>query len=62
MAVKVSPDSQDVVCQFCGEGDFDLIGLKSHYLSGYCPDFEATLDLHALAQGERPRPAAGETE
>lgn len=33
--------SDDVTCQFCGEGDFDLIGLKMHLRFGWCEAFEA---------------------
>ena len=33
---------QDIVCPFCEEEDFDLIGLKSHLLKGHCDDFEKT--------------------
>lgn len=29
----------DVTCPFCGEDDFDLIGLKNHFLAGYCDTF-----------------------
>ncbi len=30
----------DVVCPFCGEGDFDLVGLKMHLLNDeWCPQF-----------------------
>lgn len=25
-----------LVCPFCGEEDFDLSGLKGHFLAGYC--------------------------
>ena len=52
MAIAIDPESCDVVCPFCGEGDFDLIGLKAHYLSGYCPAFDATYDLTAIARKE----------
>jgi hypothetical protein len=31
--------NQDIVCPFCGEGDFDLIGLKRHFLNGWCECF-----------------------
>ena len=31
---------QDVVCPFCGEGDFDLIGLKIHLKMGHCDAYE----------------------
>ena len=27
------------VCPFCKEDDFDLIGLKGHFLNGYCKEF-----------------------
>jgi hypothetical protein len=30
-------------CQFCGESDFDLVGLKSHLLN-YCEQFSETPD------------------
>ena len=30
----------DVTCPFCGEKDFDLIGLKIHYERGYCDEYE----------------------
>ena len=29
-------DDCDVICPFCGEGDFDLVGLKMHLLRGWC--------------------------
>jgi len=31
-----------VTCPFCGEDDFDLIGLKYHLISGYCEIYEST--------------------
>lgn len=31
-----------VACPFCGEDEFDLIGLKIHYTRGYCDVFEET--------------------
>lgn len=33
------------VCPFCGEADFDSIGLKAHLLRGYCDQFNATENL-----------------
>lgn len=38
---KTDPNttSNDVACQFCGEGEFDLIGLKSHIQHGDCKAF-----------------------
>ena len=29
-----------VRCPFCGDGDFDLVGLKLHINRGWCPIFE----------------------
>ena len=29
-----------VACPFCGEDDFDLIGLKMHLMSGWCEVFD----------------------
>lgn len=34
-----------ILCPFCGETDFDLIGLKKHLLAGWCEVFNATEDL-----------------
>ena len=31
-----------VECPFCGEKDFDLIGLKIHFNRGWCQVFEQT--------------------
>jgi hypothetical protein len=31
-----------VRCPFCDEAEFDLIGLKLHYLRGYCDAFNDT--------------------
>ncbi len=30
-------------CPFCNEDDFDLIGLKIHFLRGHCEVFEQTI-------------------
>lgn len=36
----VCPDcGARVVCPFCGEKDFDLSGLKGHFLAGYCDKY-----------------------
>lgn len=34
-----------VICPFCKEGDFDLQGLKYHFLMGYCVQFEETEEI-----------------
>jgi uncharacterized Zn-finger protein len=33
-----------VVCPFCGEDDFDLLGLKFHLVRGWCETFEQLND------------------
>lgn len=38
MSEEANPDSS-VVCPFCGEGDFDLIGLKAHIAQGDCEPY-----------------------
>lgn len=36
-----------ITCPFCGEADFDLIGLKIHLTrEGWCPEFEALRSDH----------------
>ena len=30
------------ICPFCGESDFDLDGLKTHFIRGWCEPFEAS--------------------
>ena len=32
----------DKTCPFCGEKDFDNVGLKWHLTSGHCDDFNNT--------------------
>ena len=34
--------SSDIICPFCKEGDFDLAGLKNHYLRGWCDIWNKT--------------------
>ena len=39
-------DDSDVVCPFCGEGNFDIVGLKTHLVRGWCDKFnETSLDV-----------------
>lgn len=38
------PNPQDVVCPFCGEDDFDLIGLKKH-ITCYCEKYAETKSI-----------------
>lgn len=39
-----SKSNNDITCPFCGEIDFDLIGLKNHILS-YCESFQQVSTL-----------------
>lgn len=39
-----SPNPQDVVCPFCSEDDFDLIGLKKHLVC-YCEKYAETKSI-----------------
>jgi len=32
-----------MLCPFCSEDDFDLIGLKDHLLSGHCDKFNEVI-------------------
>ena len=34
--------SEYITCPFCNEEDFDLIGLKDHFVKGYCDVFNET--------------------
>ena len=36
----MSNTNDSIVCPFCGDGDFDLIGLKLHINRGWCQPFE----------------------
>ena len=35
-------ESSDIVCPFCGEKDFDKIGLKDH-LERFCEEYATTI-------------------
>ena len=35
----------EVICPFCNEKDFDLIGLKAHLLRGWCSNFNNTSQI-----------------
>lgn len=36
---------QRFICPFCGDYDFDKIGLKHHFEAGYCEEYENTQSL-----------------
>ena len=38
---ELEPEDDLIECPFCGEDDFDLIGLKNH-LQRYCYKFDKT--------------------
>lgn len=42
-----------IQCPFCKETDFDLIGLKHHYESGYCEEFNKTLTIEEEREQRR---------
>lgn len=44
--------SSDVICPFCNEGDFDLIGLKYHYEMGYCESYNNTMTIEEERRGK----------
>jgi hypothetical protein len=35
-------EKNSITCPFCGESDFDLSGLKGHFLSGDCQIYNNT--------------------
>jgi hypothetical protein len=37
--------ASDIICPFCKEKDFDLIGLKYHFEMGYCTVYNDTLTI-----------------
>lgn len=42
-------DKQPLIhCPFCGDADFDHIGLKDHLLRGFCNEFEGVEALEHL--------------
>jgi hypothetical protein len=44
---------QDIICPFCGEKDFDLVGLKIHIVMGWCDVYNLTeLKDMAVAKAE----------
>ena len=49
-----------VTCPFCGDDDFDLIGLKAHLLRGHCDQFEATIPPEE-ERFDIPRPKAAKS-
>jgi len=34
-----------ITCPFCGESEFDLIGLKSHFENGDCEKYNSTKSI-----------------
>lgn len=52
-AVRVEPV---VRCPFCGDGDFDLIGLKLHIDRGWCQRFEDIETTDRYLHGRLTRP------
>ena len=50
---KISPlnkfdkqnEKSEIYCPFCGEGDFDRIGLKHHLDTGWCNEYNIVIDI-----------------
>ena len=42
-----------MICPFCGDTDFDAIGLKVHLLAYYCDEF-AQVDISEVRTMNRP--------
>jgi len=38
-------NDQNIICPFCLEKDFDLIGLKYHLKNGFCSQFEKIINI-----------------
>lgn len=38
-----------LICPFCGEGDFDAVGLKMHLAFGWCEPYQ-NIDLRAALE------------
>jgi hypothetical protein len=46
-----------LACPYCGEPDYDLVGLKSHLLKGECEPFEAIALIRSPFDGLMTRQA-----
>jgi hypothetical protein len=51
------PNENNLKCQWCGEGQFDLAGLKSHYECGDCEEYNKTENVarpfHAMIEVDK---------
>ena len=45
--------SQNIICPFCLEKDFDLIGLKHHLVNRFCVEFNQTKNIVANSHTDR---------
>lgn len=36
---------EDINCPFCNQEGFDLIGLKHHFMMGYCDVYNSTISV-----------------
>lgn len=43
--IDTKNNMNEVICPFCNEKDFDLIGLKAHLLRGWCSNFNNTSQI-----------------
>jgi hypothetical protein len=42
--LEIKTEYKSIICPFCGEDDFDLIGLK-HHIENYCEIYQSTLSV-----------------
>lgn len=42
-----------MICPFCQESDFDLVGLKHHLTAGECDQFNETVSIDEEASQRR---------
>jgi hypothetical protein len=47
---ELESDTSDKVCPFCKEGDFDLVGLKSHISNGDCEAYNKLPAIDRILQ------------
>lgn len=53
--------SDYLTCPFCKEGEFDLVGLKHHYESGYCNQYNDTMTIWEESELRRTEKASAST-
>jgi hypothetical protein len=56
LALTALAQTEGIVCPFCKEDDFDLVGLRNHIMSGHCEPFESTptIEQERASRAEHP--------